>query len=226
MKTRLVVATRESGENFFRNKATGRSIAFNRLAPVEVRLFAENTRGLPAVYNMAIRESLDEDVILVFAHDDLLLLDYFWPGRIAEGLQNFGVLGLAGNTRRLPGQPGWAYLDMQFTHDSNDNLSGAVGHGPGFPPASLNIFGPPRRQVRLLDGLLLAVTSTTLRRHDLWFDERFDFHHYDLDFCRQAEQRGVTMGTWDIAVVHHSYGDFYKDSWKASAMRYLEKWPD
>jgi len=30
------------------------------------------------------------------------------------------------------------------------------------------------------------------------FDPRFQFHFYDLDFCRQAEQRGLKMGTWAL----------------------------
>jgi len=43
---------------------------------------------------------------------------------------------------------------------------------------------------------------------NLGFDERFGFHFYDLDLCRQAEQRGIRTGTWPISVVHESGGNF------------------
>jgi hypothetical protein len=41
----------------------------------------------------------------------------------------------------------------------------------------------------VLDGLLLAARSETLLSNQLTFDERFDFHFYNMDFCRQAEEK-------------------------------------
>ena len=60
------------------------------------------------------------------------------------------------------------------------------------------------RVVRIID----AVAS------GLRFDEQFDFHFYDLDFCRQAELKGMTMGTWPISVVHESGGAYGKPAWR------------
>jgi len=66
MKIKLVVATRESEDDFFTTTATGRSLAFNKPPFLEIRLFPKNTLGLPTVYNQAIRESKGDDVTFVF----------------------------------------------------------------------------------------------------------------------------------------------------------------
>ena len=224
MKIKLIVATRASEADFYTQTATGRSLAFHKPPFLEVHLFPGNAEGLPTVYNRAIRESSADPATLIFAHDDLHILDFYWFHRIEEGLNNFSVIGLAGNRRRVPRQPSWAFIDTSFTWDAPENLSGVVGHGKSFPPSNLSIFGPPRQQVMLLDGLLLAAQSKTLLENNLMFDERFKFHFYDLDFCRQAEIKNISCGTWDLSLIHESGGSFGSDAWKASYQEYLEKW--
>ena len=49
--------------------------------------------------------------------------------RLAQGLAAFDIIGIAGNTRRLPGQPSWKFLDVRFTPDTAQYLSGAIAHG-------------------------------------------------------------------------------------------------
>ena len=83
-KVRVVCATRESKENFPLRTALGRSLALYQTL-FELRLFPSNALGLPSVYNAAIRESADDPAILVFMHDDVHLLDFYWPARIAQG---------------------------------------------------------------------------------------------------------------------------------------------
>ena len=73
---------------------------------------------------------------------------------------------------------------------------------------------------------MLAMRKRTLVEHDLWFDERFDFHFYDMDFCRQAEAKGLRMGTSPINVIHQSFGNYGNPSWLNSYAIYLNKWGD
>lgn len=226
MKIKLVVATRASEADFFRTTATGRSLAFNNVPSIELRLFPNNTQGLPALYNQVIKESIEDPALLIFAHDDLHILDYFWINRIKEGLAHFDVIGIAGNRRRIPEQPAWCFIDTNFTFDNPENLSGVIGHGHGFPPSNLSVFGPTRQKVLLLDGLLLAAESKTLLDNNLMFDEIFKFHFYDLDFCRQAETNNVSCGTYDVSLIHESAGCFGSEEWKVSYQKYLEKWQD
>jgi hypothetical protein len=77
-----------------------------------------------------------------------------------------------------------------------------------------------------LDGLILACESETLIQNDLFFDERFGFHFYDLDFCRQAEILDISCGTWDLSLIHESVGNFSSDSWRQAYLAYMDKWGD
>jgi hypothetical protein len=224
MKITLVVATKETEQNFFKNTATGRSLSFNRPSYLEVKLFSNNSRGLPSIYNQVINESKNNPSTLVFAHDDLHFLDYYWCDRLKEGLLKFNIIGIVGNKRRVPKQPSWALIDTKGTWDSKKNFSGVIAHGNEFPPKKINVFGMPRQQVKLIDGLLIATESETLLKNNLLFDERFSFHFYDLDFSRQAEQKNITCGTWDLSLIHESGGSFFTEDWKNSYNLYLEKW--
>lgn len=222
-KVRLVCATRVTAEEFGARSALGRSL---RLYPslFELRLFPSNTQGLPLLYNTAIRESASDPAILVFIHDDVHLLDFYWPTRIFNGLEKFDIIGLAGNRRRANRQPAWRFLDDRLSRDDRENLSGVIAHGKNWPADYISAYGLPGHEVKLLDGVMLAVRSETLLAKNLFFDEAFDFHFYDLDFCRAAEQRGLRMGTWGISVMHESDGAFGTPEWREGYTRYLSKW--
>ncbi len=226
MRIRVVCATRADRQSFFSSTALGESLTLHRPRGVEVRLFPNNEQGLPSIYNTAIAESAQERVALLFVHDDVYLCDFHWADRLREALTTYDIVGLAGNRRRLPGQPGWAFIDEKMTLDKRVHLSGAVAHGQGFPPDSIDVFGPSNQKVVQLDGVFIAARSEALQSTSLRFDERFDFHFYDLDFCRQAEQSGLTMGTWPISVVHESAGGYLSEGWRRGYDRYLEKWGD
>lgn len=223
-KFRFVCATRGSYDDFFKKSPLGRSLSIYQAPFAEVTLFDQNTRGLPALYNEALRDADSDPAILIFIHDDVHLCDFFWHVHLLAGLQKFDIVGLAGNRRRLPGQPSWYFKDAGLTPDTAENLSGIVAHGKGFPPSNLSSFGQPAQRVQLLDGVLLAARSRTLRSHEIEFDERFDFHFYDLDFCRQAERKQLRMGTWTLSAIHESEGSFGAPQWREGYRRYLEKW--
>jgi len=228
-KIRLVCATRYSTEDFFARSALGRSVplysTFPKRQPIELRLFKSNTEGLPTVYNIAIEEARTDPAILIFIHDDVYLSDYYWADHLHQGLKAFDIVGLAGNRRRVPGQSSWMYVDDHFTKDHFDNLSGVLGHGEGFPNLrELSVYGEPGQEVKLLDGVWIAVRSETLHRADLAFDTRFRFDFYDMDFCRQAEVRGIRMGTWAISTIHASAGKLGGDAWREAYQLYLSKY--
>lgn len=226
MKVRIVCATRTSRSDFPGATALGKTLAVHRPADVELRLFAENAAGLPSVYNQAIDESDADPAILLFIHDDVHLCDFHWTDTLNRALEQFAVVGVVGNRRRVARQPGWRFLDERFTRDRRENLSGTVGHGRGLPPERVDVYGPAGQPVSLLDGVMLAVKSETLRARKLRFDEQFDFHFYDLDFCRQAERAGISMGTCALSLIHESGGSFGGEGWRRGYDRYLTKWGD
>ncbi|MGN6651725.1 hypothetical protein, partial [Trinickia sp.] len=222
---RLVCATRCSQANFMRDTALGRSLAVQRhVRPPEVLLFDNNATGLSTLYNAAIEQAASSPAILVFVHDDVSIQDFFWAERIREALAQFDIVGLAGNRRRSPLQPAWAFTTPDFKWDSPEYLSGSVGHGKGFPCDEVTYFGPSGAECKLLDGLMLIADSARLIEAGLRFDEQFEFHFYDMDFCRQAELKGLRMGTWPISVVHESVGAFNTPPWRVAYDRYLRKY--
>lgn len=223
-KFKFVVATRETQENFFKNTATGKSLALYNFLNIDVQLFPENKQGLPKVYNTVIEECKNDPCILIFAHDDLHIIDYYWLDKISTALDIFDFIGLAGNKSRQPFQPAWLFTDLEFTMDRSENLSGVVGHGTSFPPDGISVYGAPYQQVKLLDGLLLACKSETLIENHIRFDERFNFHFYDLDICRQLEGKNIKMGTFDLSIIHESPGNFNNPQWKNAANTYFGKW--
>ncbi|HEV2442514.1 MAG TPA: glycosyltransferase [Steroidobacteraceae bacterium] len=224
MKVRIVCATRAARESFAGATALGKSLSLLRPAGVELRLFAGNTSGLPSIYNTAIDESAADPAILLFIHDDVHLCDFHWTDTLNAALEQFAIVGVAGNRRRVARQPGWRFLDERFTRDRRENLSGTVGHGNGFPAERVDVYGPSRQPVSLLDGVMLGVKSETLHAGKLRFDEQFDFHFYDLDLCRQAERAGISMGTCAVSLIHESKGGFGGEGWRRGYERYLQKW--
>ena len=225
-KLLIVAATRAAPDAFEQNTLLGRSI--RRLSPderLEVRVAADNRAGLPAVYNREICEE-NRGKILLFMHDDIWLDDCFVYERVAEALDKFDIVGIAGNIRRLPRQPTWSFVTEQpFTWDERRYLSGVVAHGAG-PGGELNRYGPPGQRCLLLDGLFLAVRCRTLLDSGVRFDERFAFDFYDIDFCRSAEGAGLRMGTWPVSITHASIGKFGSPAWQAGLQAYRNKWGD
>lgn len=222
---RFVCATRRPQHEFITETALGRSLALYRHVPfVQFQLFAENRNGLPLVYNAALEFAKANPAILVFIHDDVTICDFFWADRLRAALDRFDVVGVAGNKRRLPKQPAWIFSGADFAWDESQYLSGVVGHGKGFPCEIVSAYGPADEECKLLDGLMLAAYSQRLNESGMRFDERFDFHFYDMDFCRQAELRGLRMGTLSISVVHESGGAYASPAWSEAYARYLEKY--
>ncbi len=184
---------------------------------VRVDLRASNALGLSEVYNTALAEA-EEDETILFVHDDVWIDDWQVPARLKDALEHYDVVGLAGTRRRVPRQGTWPF-DVDNKTWVTEWLSGAVSHD-----GQVSYYGPMPQQVLLLDGLFLAAKVSTLRKANVAFDPQFDFHFYDLDFCRSCEAAGLTMGTWPIAVNHASGGNFGTPEWHRAFEKYLAKW--
>lgn len=221
----VVSATRLSEEKFWNESALG--ISLRRLR-YDGRLVAhvafENRRGLPEIYNARISAESNAE-ILVFVHDDVWIDDYFLADRVIDGLRTYDVIGVAGNRRRVQHQPVWAFLNSKPTWDDDINLTGIIAHGES-PRGKISFFGAVPADCELLDGVFLAAKKETLRANGVLFDPRFDFHFYDMDFCRSARQRGVRLGTWPICLTHQSSGAFGTEHWNEKYRAYIEKWGD
>ncbi|WP_228522811.1 tetratricopeptide repeat protein [Methylophilus sp. 14] len=220
----VVSATRMTEEAFWRDSALGRSLKRHmqqdkRLMPV---VAYENTRGLSQVFNEAIAAAPDQ-ALLVLIHDDVWLDENTFVHTIQRGLDHYDVIGIAGNARIQPGQPGWCFVDLQFTWDDAKYLRGSVSHGQhAFGPASS--YGDVSGECQLMDGVFLAAHKQTLLQSGVRFDQQFEFHFYDLDFCRTATRAGLKLGVWPVRMTHQSGGAFGSARWRETYVRYHQKW--
>lgn len=225
----FVSATRMTRDAFWSDSALGRSLM--RIDPGDherwvARVAFENQRGLPEVFNERI-DAAGADDILVFLHDDLWLDDFFICDHLLEALHEFNVVGVAGNSRRLPRQAAWSFVPdkPEFTWDDPQNLRGAIAHGAQ-PFGDISRFGATYEECELLDGVFLAAAKTSLDQARVRFDPRFRFHFYDMDFCRSARAGGLRLGCWPIALTHQSMGVFGSEAWRAGRAAYLAKWKE
>jgi hypothetical protein len=219
----IVSATRLTKTDFWQTSALGLSL---RRLSYDTRLVPSiaysNNRGLPEIFNARITADDARDV-LVFIHDDVWIDDYYFGDRVIEGCRTFDIIGVAGNRRRAQGQPAWVFKDVELNWDEKSNLSGGVAHGET-PFGGVSIYGPAAVECELLDGMFFATTSAKLKAHGVLFDPRFDFHFYDMDFCRLAREKGLRMGTWPICMTHQSGGAFGTQKWANMYRLYLDKW--
>jgi len=220
---RLVSATKRSEDAFWTHTALGQSLRAHM--PMDARLAlsvaCSNRRGLSELFNQAIAEFPDD--VLVFVHDDVWLDEPYFVDSVLAGLRQFDVIGVAGNRRCQSGQPAWPFVDMAFHWDDKAFLSGRVGHGQG-PHGPVSQYGPTPAPCALLDGVFLAAKSSTLRARGVGFDAQFDFHFYDLDFCRSASAAGLRLGSWPLALTHQSGGAFGSQAWRERYAQYAAKW--
>lgn len=220
----VVSATRMTEADFWCDSALGRSLKRHmqqdkRLVPV---VAYENTRGLSEVFNEAIAAA-PENALLVLIHDDVWLDENTFVHTIQRGLTHYDVIGVAGNARIQPGQPGWCFIDLQFTWDDAKYLRGAVSHGMhAFGPSSS--YGDAAGECQLMDGVFLAAHKKTLLESGVRFDPQFEFHFYDLDFCRTATRAGLKLGVWPVRMTHQSGGAFGSARWRETYLSYRQKW--
>jgi protein O-GlcNAc transferase len=221
---KFVSATRLNKADFWEISALGQSLtnlfAFEK--NLNAVIYYENTRGLSDIYNEMILAA-DENEILVFVHDDLWIDQNQISQSIKDGLDRYDVIGVAGNKRLLPNQPAWSFVNTDFKWDDFINLSGKVAHGQE-AHGKLSYYGPVPAECKLLDGVFLAAKKKTLNEYGVFFDPQFDFHFYDLDFCRTSTNSGLSIGTWNIAITHQSTGGYGTKNWFTSYDKYLNKW--
>lgn len=154
-------------------------------------------------YNRGVARSTGD--ILIFSHDDILILDPDFASKIAARHETYDILGLVGTDNLITAT--WFGAGQPYLH-------GVVAHGkPGTPHLSLNVYGvhdwPVKNDIQAIDGF--CMTSTRKAAQSIGFDAAtFDgFHLYDLDFSYSAFLAGFRLGVCcDIPVIHESAGNF------------------
>ena len=202
---------------------------FAQISACYERLFAgmpheivgiHDAASLAEGYNRGLR--LTQGDIVIFSHDDILILDGDFADKIARRLETFDILGFAG-TRKLVNAVWWG-AEMPW-------ICGAVAHSS--PPSrglSLNVWNtdpwPVADGIQAIDGLCI-MTRREVAEEIGFAETTFDgFHLYDLDFRFSAWRAGKKIGVCcDIPVIHASTGKF-DEQHKKYSHRFLKKYRD
>jgi GT2 family glycosyltransferase len=163
----------------------------------------DNTEGLPLVYNRFLKSrTWDADDRVVFLHDDLHIHDTNIVEKLDQAHEKYDVVGLAGCGGKL------SKTDVAMWHLMGEIKSGTVTHTKDGQYWT-NVYGPNDVRCVFMDGLFLSVNPSLLLEKDVWFDEDFDFHHYDSSFFLRCARGGLICGTppTPIFVIHEGMGE-------------------
>jgi len=218
----IVICTRKSKDEWLETKFA------DFVSGTSHVIFYENTKGLSERYNEVLdyKCAQNDDNIFIMMHDDITInMESDDWNIFEENLSKlekileeseFDIMGLAGTSS-------WTLKSPAVWHNSDKSKwSGLVRHSHQGKEWDTN-FGPIGKRCIIVDGLFIAAKVKVFK--DVKFDPQFTFHHYDMDFCLSAHQKGYTIGTVPIDVTHYSVGDFRNDPvWHESEKLFIEKW--
>jgi len=173
-----------------------------------------NKEGLSKSYNDFLKKVRDSRncPYVIFVHDDVLIQDCFILEKLAVAFDDYDIVGLAGNTsvNLTAEHSAWHLMS------NNQPLVGEVQHINNGKIFTSRFGDTPSRAI-MVDGLFMAVKQDALNHFDVWFNEKFKFHHYDLSFCLNAFHKKLKCGVFPINVVHAGLGDsMHSKEWEKS----------
>jgi hypothetical protein len=211
----FVVATQSNSVDFW-NKSQIAIFLEKAGLTNQCSILFENKDGLPKVYNKFINDSYVGKYV-IFIHDDVLVEDLFWEEKLNIAFEKYDIVGLAGAKKAdLSRPPAWHLMSDRQEH------CGEVAHSHE-KQVWTTCFGPTDSRVLIMDGLFIAVNVSKLINSGVRFDERFDFHHYDLTLCLRANKNKLKLGVTPIRVVHFGLGDSMNTpEWQKSSELFKE----
>lgn len=186
-----------------------------------------NKCGLSKAYNkQLVADNLIKHDIVLFVHDDVYIDDMKLKGKLYTAINelNYDIVGLAGaNEVRISKPCLWHKMSRP------QSWSGSVSHPVEMEDNSMlhvTSFGPWPRRCVVLDGLFLAVDLKRVLEVGWKFNENYDFHHYDISGCLDANKLKLKMGTYPIHVTHSSPGlrDYNDKSYQQSEMKFYDEY--
>lgn len=217
---KYVSCTRKNKQEFFTSTSLGKSIS-RRVKDIDQFfhnncIFIENTEGLGKRYNQAINSISDyREHIFVFVHDDVTLNDIYMEDNINSYISEYDIMGVAGTKKFNIQSP-------IIWNQHRDFFVGYVTQRHENKYWSCN-FGMSPSKAIIIDGLFMAVKGTVF--DTIKFDEQFNFHHYDIDFCLTAFENKIKTGVIPVNIIHDSIGDWKNDpKWADSEKLFLKKW--
>jgi hypothetical protein len=190
---------------------------------IELNLHLENTKiGLSEYYNKCIDKFAKNCEYLIFVHDDVEFINMDLAYQIREGMKKYDVLGIAGCRN-----PQIKDANLWHLMAAKHELCGFAGHDCSETENELYVtsFGPTPSRVAMIDGVFMAIACEKILKTKTRFDEKFKFHHYDLDFSISCNMNKLKIGTYPILINHSSPGlREVTEEWKQSNNYFRNKW--
>lgn len=215
----LISATAHSAETFHTQTPLGKSL--RTLAPLfegrcRMDLCTENTQGLSAVYNQALKRAREAgSTYAIFVHDDVQLDDGMVLDKLDQAFRVYDIVGVAGARSLSVNTPiiGWGVCPPRFragwiTHPIYDRQDDGL---------YIEYYGPAPMPCVVLDGVFMAARLDRIR--DQPFDEQFTFDFYDLDFTLTHHLDGKNVGVWPLSLTHYSKGQ----GWRSDRFKTLQE---
>lgn len=193
-------------------------VALSKLnSNIKYHIFKNNNRGLSVRYNEILKDPQNSHKFILFVHDDVVIEDLFIYEKLTTS--PYAITGLAGaksfnqNAQHLA----WHLA-------ANNDFVGEVAHSKDTNTWT-TVFGPTKSRALVIDGLFICCNMNLLTNKNLYFDEDFSFHFYDISFCLRANQHKATCGVLPIKVTHFGMGDsMLTNDWKAANEAFKKKY--
>lgn len=177
-----------------------------------------NQYSLTEIYNKAIVDYNQENVIMLFIHPDVLIKTKNWGKILLNHFNNtdYGIIGVAGSTLVKSGMWWEDRSKMYGIVEHQDELNTWVSE------YSLPFNGV--KSTVNIDGLFMAIDCNKIIYK---FDEDFKgYHIYDLSIVIPNYLEGVDIGvTTSIRVLHKSIGRTNQE-WEENRKKFDEKYKD
>lgn len=165
--------------------------------------YTENKDGLCKKYNEFLDEHGSDYDIVAFVHDDVFIDDGKLAYKLIEAHKEYDIVGVAGGVNPQIKEPAlWHLMCGGF----GPNLRGFAGHYLPGGNMAITSFGPTPSRVAVADGLFLSVDTKKVKDAGWKFNENYNFHHYDISSCLDANKLKLKIGVYPILIYHKSPG--------------------
>ena len=183
---------------------------------VDFHVFKDNKRGLSECYNEVLKDQANANKTVLFVHDDVSLEDLFLYEKLIDS--PYSITGLAG-AKSFNKQSDKLAWHLSAPREDHVGEVAHISEGRTWT----TVFGNTKSRALTIDGLFIACKVKDLLEKDLTFDERFNFHFYDIAFCLRAHEKQVKCGVLPINVVHSGLGDsMLTEDWEQTSKRFKE----
>jgi hypothetical protein len=192
---------------------------------IKLDIVWENILGMSKVYNQKIEQYRDSNVeFLVCTHDDVYIddLKIYEKLNAAKNKLNYDIVGLAGGLNPKLTNPALWHIMTE-----RNQQRGEVAHPAGSNNQTMTTaFGPTPARVAIADGLFFGLHLPTIIKSGWRFNENYDFHHYDIASCIDANRKNLRIGVYPIHVIHSSPGilSIHDKKWAESNERFLKEY--